>query len=144
MLHNYWACMPGACARQQETPPQWEARASQKTVDPAHCSQRKKINKTHPFRLPCGSDGKASACNAGDPGSIPGLGRSPGEQNGNPFQYSCLKNSRDCRLRSLVGDSPWSRKESDTTERLHFQINSNLIFSMKICILVKQMHSCLK
>ena len=37
-------------------------------------------------------DGKASACNAGDPGSIPGLGRSPGEGNGNPFQYSCLEN----------------------------------------------------
>ena len=38
-----------------------------------------------------GSDGKAPACNAGDPGSIPGLGRSPGEGNGNPLQYSCLK-----------------------------------------------------
>ena len=83
MLHNYWACMPRACTRQQEKPPQWEARASQQRVDPAHCSQKKKINKTHPFRLPCGSDGKASACNAGDPGSIPGSGRSPGEGNGN-------------------------------------------------------------
>jgi len=38
---------------------------------------------------------KASACNAGDPGSIPGLGRSPGEGNGNPLQYSCLENSMD-------------------------------------------------
>ena len=42
-----------------------------------------------------GSDGKASACNAGDPGSILGLGRSPGEGNGIPFQYSCLENSMD-------------------------------------------------
>ena len=42
-----------------------------------------------------GSDGKASACNAGDPGSIPRLGRSPGEGNGNPLQYSCLENSMD-------------------------------------------------
>ena len=42
--------------------------------------------------LPGGSDGKESACNAGDPGSIPGLGRSPGEGNGNPLQYSCLEN----------------------------------------------------
>ena len=42
-----------------------------------------------------GSDGKASACNVGDPGSIPGLGRSPGEGNGNPLQYSCLENSMD-------------------------------------------------
>ena len=41
------------------------------------------------------SDGKESACNAGDLSSIPGLGRSPGEGNGNPFQYSCLKNFMD-------------------------------------------------
>ena len=43
--------------------------------------------------LPGGSDGKASACNAGDLGSIPGSGRSPAEGNGNPLQYSCLENS---------------------------------------------------
>ena len=41
------------------------------------------------------SDGKESACNAGDPGLIPGLGRSPGEGNGNLFQSSCLENSMD-------------------------------------------------
>ena len=45
--------------------------------------------------LPGGSDGKASACNVGDPGSIPGSGRSPGGGNGNPLQYSCLENSMD-------------------------------------------------
>ena len=45
--------------------------------------------------FPVGSDGKESACNAGDPGSIPGSGRSPGEGNGNPHQYSCLENSMD-------------------------------------------------
>ena len=45
--------------------------------------------------FPGGSDGKASACSAGDPGSIPGSGRSPGEGNGNPLQYSCLENSMD-------------------------------------------------
>ena len=44
---------------------------------------------------PGSSDGKVSACNAGDPGSIPGSGRSPGEGNGNPLQYSCLENSMD-------------------------------------------------
>ena len=44
---------------------------------------------------PLGSNGKESACNAGDPGSIPGLGRSPGEGNDNPFQYSCLENPTD-------------------------------------------------
>ena len=42
-----------------------------------------------------GSDGKEAACNAGDPGSIPGSGRSPGEGNGNPLQYSCLENPMD-------------------------------------------------
>ena len=42
-----------------------------------------------------GSDGKETACNAGDPGSIPGLGGSPGEGNGCPFQYSCLENAMD-------------------------------------------------
>ena len=42
-----------------------------------------------------GSEGKASACNAGDLGSIPGSGRSLGEGNGNPLQYSCLENPMD-------------------------------------------------
>ena len=47
------------------------------------------------LRLSGGSDGKASAYNVGDLGSIPGLGRSPGEGNGNPLQYSCLENPMD-------------------------------------------------
>ena len=42
--------------------------------------------------FPCGSDSKESVCNAGDPGSVLGLGRSPGEGFGNPLQYSCLQN----------------------------------------------------
>ena len=45
--------------------------------------------------FPGGSDGKESACNVGDIDSIPGLGRSPGEENGYPLQYSCLENSMD-------------------------------------------------
>ena len=45
--------------------------------------------------FPGSSAGKESACSAGDPGSIPGSGRSSGEGNGNPFQYSCLGNSMD-------------------------------------------------
>ena len=48
---------------------------------------------THIF--PGGSDGKETACNAGDPGLIPGLGRSPREENGYSLQYSCLENSMD-------------------------------------------------
>ena len=45
--------------------------------------------------FPGGSDGTESACNAGDPGSVPGVGRSPGGGNGHPLQYSCLENSMD-------------------------------------------------
>ena len=51
--------------------------------------------------FPGGSDGKESTCNVGDLGSIPGLGRSPGGEHGNPFLYSCLENPRG--QRSLVG-----------------------------------------
>ena len=68
--------------------------------------------------FPGGSNSTASAYNTGDLGSIPGLGRSPGEGNGNPLQYSCLEKSHG--QRSLVDYSPWGHKESDTTERLHF------------------------
>ena len=97
---------------------------------------------------------KVSACNAGDLGLIPGLGKSPGEGNGNTLQYSCLENPMDkgawwARVHgvskswtrrsnitftffpvfwpgkshgwsNLAGYSPGGRKESDTTERLHF------------------------
>ena len=59
---------------------------------------------------------KKSACNAGDPGLIPGLERSPAGGHGNPLQYSCLENSHG--QRSLAGYSPESRKESDRTEQL--------------------------
>ena len=47
------------------------------------------------FYLRASSEGKASACNAGDPGSIPGLERSPGDRHGNPLQYSCLVKSME-------------------------------------------------
>ena len=47
------------------------------------------------YGFPGGSDGKESACSIGDPGSILGLGRFPGEGNGTPLQYSCLENSMD-------------------------------------------------
>ena len=64
--------------------------------------------------FPGGLAGKESACNAGDPGSIPRLGRSPGEGNGNPLQYSCLENPHG--QRSLAGYSLCGCKESDTTQ----------------------------
>ena len=66
--------------------------------------------------FPGSSIGKESACDARDLGSIPGLGRCPGEGHGNPLQYSCLENPQG--QRNLVGCSPWDRKESDTTEWL--------------------------
>ena len=53
-------------------------------------------NWVFPFNgFPGGSVSKASACNVGDPGLIPGSGRSPGEGNGNPLQHSCLENPMD-------------------------------------------------
>ena len=62
-----------------------------------HSGQQRRINRRvfKTVGFPGGSDGKASACNVGDPGSIPGWGRSSGEGNGNPLQYSCLENSMD-------------------------------------------------
>ena len=66
--------------------------------------------------FPGGSESKESACNVGDLGSIPGLGRSPGEGHGNPRQYSCLENPHG--QSSLAGYSPWDSKQLDTTEGL--------------------------
>ena len=62
-----------------------------------------------------GLAGKESACSVGDLGSIPGLGRSLGEGNGNPLQCSCLENP--CGQRSLAGPSPRGCKGSDKTEQ---------------------------
>ena len=58
---------------------------------------------------------KKSACNAGDASSIPGSGRSPGEGNGNPLQYSCLEN---CMDRGAWQTTAYGVAESDTTEQL--------------------------
>ena len=69
-----------------------------------------------------GSDGTESSCNVGDPGSIPGSGKSPGEGKGNLLKYSCLENPMD-RGAWRATYSPWGRKESDTTEKLHFHFH---------------------
>ena len=66
--------------------------------------------------FPGGSNGKESAYNSGDPGSIPGLGRSPGEGNGYPLQLFLPGESHG--QRSLVGYSQRGHKELDMTERL--------------------------
>ena len=70
--------------------------------------------------FPGGLDGKVSAYNAGDSGLIPGSGRSPGEgMQSTPAPLPGKSHGR----RSLIGYSPWGRKESDTTERLHFHFH---------------------
>ena len=69
-----------------------------------------------PRDFPGGSNGKESAYSAGDLGSIPGLGRSPGEGNGNPLQYSSPGESHG--RKSLAGYSPWGYKELDMTKQL--------------------------
>ena len=67
--------------------------------------------------FPGSSDSKESACNAGDLGSIPGLGRSPGGRNGYPLQCSCLENPRDGVAWGLPSmGSHRGHTESDTTE----------------------------
>ena len=67
--------------------------------------------------LPGGSDGKESACNSGDPGSVPGSGNTPEEGNGNPLQYSCLENSMDGGTWQATYNL-WSYKELGMTERI--------------------------
>jgi len=86
---------------------------------------RKESPEINPYTFPGGSDSKASAYNAGESGSIIGSGKSSGEGNGSPLQYSCLEKSHG--QRSMVGYSPWSCKELDRTERLHFHFNFPMV-----------------
>ena len=82
--------------------------------------------------LPGRSHGKESACNAGDLGSIPGLGRSGGG-NSNPLQYSCLENPHG--KRSLAGYSPWGRKESDIGEHSIAPMGMHCKILLKYCLI---------
>ena len=72
--------------------------------------------------FPGGSAGKESACNAGDPGSIPGLGRSPGEGVGCPLQYSSLENSMDCIVHGVT--KSWTRLSAFHFFLLHDKLRS--------------------
>jgi len=90
-----------------------------------------------PWDFPGGSDGKASAYNVGDQGSVPGLKRFPGEGNGNPLQYSCLENPMDGGA-WWTAYSPWDCKESDTTEQLHFHFTDLGFFCLEmLCSLIQ-------
>ena len=71
------------------------------------CWRRDRLPITVFLGFLCGSAGKESARNVGDPGSIPGLGRSSWEQKGYPFQYSGLKNSMDCRVHWVTKSWTW-------------------------------------
>ena len=73
---------------------------------------------------------KNPTCNVGDPGSTPRLGRSPGEGNGNPCQYSCLGNPRD----RLVGYSPGGQKSQQLNHHTH---------KIPPCLLSLHLHTCL-
>ena len=83
--------------------------------------------------MPGGSDGKVSACNAGDLGSIPGSGRTAREGNGNLLQYTCLENSMD-------GGAWWATvhgvAKSQMTEQLHFLLPSKMPPKIDGCHLI--------
>ena len=84
--------------------------------------------------FPDGSVEKNLPANAGDVGSIPGLGRSSREGNDSPLQYSCLEKSYG--RRSLVGSSLWGQKESDTTEWLTVSVTGS--YSLVSTVNVKE------
>ena len=89
--------------------------------------------------FPDSSVGKEATCNAGDPGSIPSLGRSPGEGNGNPLQYSCLENSMD-------GGAWWTTVHGVAKSRTRlsdFTTFTMPVSSTRVCVCVLVTQSCL-
>ena len=74
-------------------------------------------------------------CSVGDMISIPGEGKCPGGGHGSPLQYSCLENPHGPR--SLVGYSPWCRKESDTTKQLSIYIYTHMCVCIYISVYIK-------
>ena len=89
-----WEVQGGQVVGQQSRPAPL-AQQTQPAVPGKTCWRRDRLPSLAFLGFPGGSAGKESACNVGDLGSVPGLGRSPGEENGNSLQYSGLKNSMD-------------------------------------------------
>ena len=93
--------------------------------------------------FPGGSEGKESACSARDLGSIPGLGRSPGEGNGNPLQYFCLGNPMG-RGAWWPTVSSWGQKESDMTEWLtpSLLVNEKVLLKLRSELTLARHRGC--
>ena len=85
-----------------------------------------------PQGFPCGSAGKESTCNAGNLGSIPGLGGSPGEGKGHPLQYSGLENSTDCIVHGVAN----SRTRLSVFHSLTVDSSTTLSLSQRVLYIV--------
>ena len=83
----------------------------------------------HVIRFPWWLNGEESACSAGNMGLIPGVGRSPGEGNGYPLQYSCLENPMD--RGAWWGKVHWVTKVLDTTEQLNNNMSSGINYTVE-------------
>ena len=94
-------------------------------------------NSSHTSGFPGGSLSKVSAFSVGDPRLIPGLGRSLGEGSGSRTPVVLPGESHGWR--SLMGYRPWGRKESDTTERLHFHFHFDCVDHNKLQKILKEM-----
>ena len=89
-----------------------------------------RFGKSHVLGFPCGSVGKESSCKAGDLGSIPGLGKSPREGKGYPFQYSGLENSMDCIVHG-VAKSQTGLSDFHCLQRVKMMTNVDSIFKSR-------------
>ena len=121
-------------------PPEWSVCLPQSLSDlEAETATSVPLGVLVPMGFPHSSVGKESACNAGDLGSLPGLGRSPGEGEGNPLQYSCLKHPM---AEEPGGLQSMGSQESDTTWRLNHQTTATSAhrceYSPILCILCSQ------
>ena len=141
--HSWWSALPviGSQGRRDQTlktPKEEQGGPRQKATDSFYVVN---IWVGLPWYLdfPGGLEGKAPAHNAGDPGSIPGLGKYPGEGTGNPLQYPCLEKSHE--RRSLIGYTlhgvakSWTQRSDFTFTSLSLSLVAQ---SLKICLQCKR------